>query len=74
MELVGRLPVKTVGEAAAVVDKIIYYDTDPTHFGNWRTRMTFLGDDEDSSHHSDDANEAAELVLGLEPQFQTDKL
>ena len=42
---VGRLPVTTRDEAAAVVDKIINYETN-LPFGNWRTLMTMVGDDE----------------------------
>ncbi|WP_020538678.1 type IX secretion system sortase PorU [Lewinella cohaerens] len=71
---VGRLPVKTPAEAATVVNKIIQYDTNPDYYQDWRTRLTFVGDDEDNAAHSDDSNEAAELVRTLKPQFNINKL
>lgn len=71
---VGRLPVKTVEEANLVVNKIINYDTDPEYLQDWRTRMIFLGDDEDSATHSDDAEMAAEIVRSTRPEFNINKL
>ncbi|MEZ4983729.1 MAG: type IX secretion system sortase PorU [Saprospiraceae bacterium] len=71
---VGRLPVKSVEEAQTVVAKIIDYDTNPDYLLDWRTRMTFLGDDEDTATHSDDANDAANLVLATQPMFAVNKL
>lgn len=71
---IGRLPVKTPEEAQAVVNKIIRYDTEPSHLRDWRTRMLFLGDDEDSGIHSDDANDAAELVRDSLPFINARKL
>lgn len=71
---VGRLPVKSVEEANTVVNKIINYDTDPDFLQDWRTRMIFLGDDEDSATHSDDAEMAAEIVRETRPEFNINKL
>ncbi|MDO6392491.1 type IX secretion system sortase PorU [Pontibacter sp. BT731] len=51
---IGRLPVKTPAEAAAMVDKIIAYDS-PGHFGKWRSRVTFVADDGDYNEHLNDA-------------------
>ncbi|MCB0379703.1 MAG: type IX secretion system sortase PorU [Flavobacteriales bacterium] len=48
---VGRLPVKTTQEATDVVNKIIYYKTNLSSFGNWRKTLTFIGDDEDGNNH-----------------------
>ena len=45
--LIGRLPVDTPEEAAAVVDKIISYDSSPTP-GNWRKTLLFVADNPDS--------------------------
>jgi len=42
---VGRLPVKTVGMAGDLVDKIVTYDTEP-EYGSWRNTVTFVADDE----------------------------
>ncbi|MEL6658718.1 MAG: type IX secretion system sortase PorU [Bacteroidota bacterium] len=71
---VGRLPVKTLEEANVVVNKIINYDTNPEYLLNWRTRMIFLGDDEDGATHSDDAEEASRVVRNLRPEFNLTKL
>lgn len=71
---VGRLPVKTVSEANAVVDKIINYDTNPEAMGDWRTRMVFVADDEDSNTHLNDTDEIAALSEELYPNFNQDKI
>ncbi|MCB9294712.1 MAG: type IX secretion system sortase PorU [Lewinellaceae bacterium] len=54
---VGRLPVRTAGEARTVVDKIIHYDSSEKTLGDWRNRLVFVGDDKDGnfdySHYVD---------------------
>ncbi|MEM1057193.1 MAG: type IX secretion system sortase PorU [Bacteroidota bacterium] len=42
---VGRLPITTLEEAETMVDKIIGYENTET-FGDWRSRFTFLADDQ----------------------------
>lgn len=71
---VGRLPVKTADEATEVVRKIIRYDTDPSTLGDWRTRMVFVGDDEDGNLHSRDVDRVATSVAALKPDLNFDKL
>jgi len=71
---VGRLPVKTSDEAVAVVNKLIRYDTEPNTLGDWRTRMTFVGDDEDSGRHTIDVNAVANAVEERKPDLNFDKL
>ncbi len=44
--LIGRLPVKTLAEAQAVVDKIVRYETAPFP-GGWNRNMAFVADDTD---------------------------
>ncbi len=51
---IGRIPVQTVADAQAVVDKIIAYETSPD-YGEWRKTITVVGDDE--------------LVAGGEPSY-----
>lgn len=48
---VGRLPVATVEEASALVDKIIYYDTSPATLHDWRQRVVMVADDQDGNVH-----------------------
>jgi len=44
--LIGRLPVKTLAEAQAMVDKIVRYETLPAP-GGWNRAVTFVADDDD---------------------------
>lgn len=71
---VGRLPVKSADEANPVVDKLIRYDTDPSTLGDWRTRMVFVGDDEDGGKHTRDVNRVANAVSNRKPDLNFDKL
>lgn len=56
---IGRLPVKTPGEAANVVDKIIDYETSQSTYGNWRKKIVFVADDGDVNTHQDQADQMA---------------
>ena len=71
---VGRLPVKTSDEAVQVVEKIIRYDSSPEALGDWRTRMTFVGDDEDNGIHTRDVDTVANRVGRRKPDLNFDKL
>jgi len=48
---IGRIPCKTLSEAKAVVDKIVYYDTSEKTLRDWRNRSIYLSDDEDGNLH-----------------------
>lgn len=71
---VGRLPVKTAAEAEGVVSKIIRYDISPDLLGDWRTRLVYVGDDEDSGIHTRDANRVAVVARQKLPIANVDKL
>jgi hypothetical protein len=76
---VGRLPVKTLEEARAVVDKIVYYDTNKKLLGRWRKDIVFVGDDGSNSDnftssHQSQANFIAENVELTNPEFDTKKI
>ncbi|MEL7160767.1 MAG: C25 family cysteine peptidase, partial [Bacteroidota bacterium] len=71
---VGRLPVKTSDEAVQLVAKLIRYDTDPGALGDWRTRMAFVGDDEDGGKHTIDVDRVADAVAARKPDLNFDKL
>ena len=45
---IGRLTVRSLSQANAVVDKIINYETGKDRFGDWRSRMLFVTDDVDA--------------------------
>ena len=59
---IGRLPVKSVEEAAGLVNKIIRYDDKKLTQGDWKLRSVFVGDDEDNSKHSKDSDKLAILM------------
>lgn len=71
---IGRIPIKSQQEAGNAVDKIINYDKDPQTFTDWRNRLVFVGDDEDGSKHTRDADGIAKMVTANHPQFNLDKL
>ena len=71
---VGRLPVKTISEAATVVDKIIYYGTSPNMLGSWRNELTYVADDEDNNIHVIDADSLSGFVDTTFIQYNINKL
>ncbi|MBI5914713.1 MAG: type IX secretion system sortase PorU [Bacteroidetes bacterium] len=71
---VGRLPVKDADEARGVVDKIIYYDTNPGNLRDWRNRTVFVGDDEDGNQHTGDADDIAEKIGAKNKNLNVDKV
>ncbi len=52
---VGRLPVATLAEANALVQKIIHYDRNPVTLQDWRLRAVMVADDEDGNTHINQA-------------------
>ncbi len=76
---VGRLPVKTLAEARAVVDKIIAYDTDKKNDGSWRKDIVFVADDGSNSDgfsttHQAQANAMATEIESYFSEFDTKKI
>ncbi len=71
---VGRIPVKDAAEANAVVEKIIHYDVEPQNLRDWRNRVAFVGDDEDSNTHTGDADEIAVKIGAKNPNLNIDKV
>ena len=59
---VGRIPARTSAEAKIIVDKIVRYDTEESQKGDWRLRVGFIADDEDTNTHIDDAEGIANLT------------
>lgn len=70
---IGRLPAKTLQEAHTLVDKIISYES-PSHFGNWRSRITFVADDGDYNEHQNDAEALANYLEENHPQYDANKV
>jgi Peptidase family C25 len=71
---VGRIPIKTIDEAKAVVDKLIAYDTDPRAAGAWRKNFLFVADDGDYNLHQGYADQLANSVEVTNPEFDSKKL
>ncbi len=70
---IGRLPVKTAAEAAAVVDKLIRYEN-PASLGPWRQRIAFVADDGDYNLHQQDADRLAQELRQTRPGVLPEKL
>ncbi len=70
---IGRIPCRTVDQARTMVDKIKHYH-DPSTFGDWQNRITFLGDDEDGNSHVIDSENASDWITGQSPVFNQDKI
>jgi hypothetical protein len=71
---VGRIPAKTLKEAEVVVDKIIRYESDPNTFGDWRLRIGFTADDEDSNTHLNQAERIAQKTEAKYKLFNQQKV
>ncbi|MCB0642520.1 MAG: type IX secretion system sortase PorU, partial [Phaeodactylibacter sp.] len=71
---IGRLPVQTLEQAQDMVAKIINYDESASVLGDWRQRVVFVGDDEDSGRHTIDADGIADLVADKFPFLNIDKI
>ena len=52
--VIGRWPVRTVGELQVVLDKVLGYENDP-EFGTWRNLITLVADDEFGSGSNSEA-------------------
>jgi len=71
---VGRIPVKTTTEADQIIQKIISYDIHPDRFGDWRLRVAFAADDEDSNIHLRQADGIAKTAGIAYPTFNQEKI
>jgi hypothetical protein len=71
---VGRLTPRTPEEAQSIVDKLIAYDKDPALLGDWHLRNLFIGDDEDSNAHIDQADLLATVTANTESFFNNEKI
>ncbi|MBP7238856.1 MAG: type IX secretion system sortase PorU [Saprospiraceae bacterium] len=71
---VGRLPVSTAEEAKAVVEKIIYYDSNPATLNDWRSRVVMVADDQDSNTHLNQADGLAVLDNVRHPVHNSQKI
>jgi hypothetical protein len=71
---VGRIPVTTAEMANGVIDKIINYDINRKSYGDWRLKIAFVADDEDTNLHVRQADNLAEDVEVNDPIFNQTKI
>ena len=71
---VGRITARNSGDAQAVVDKIIAYDSKKETLGDWHLRMTYLGDDEENNVHLNQADRLANANGLAESWFNIEKI
>lgn len=70
---VGRFPVTTAEEAKIMVDKTINYMKNE-NAGAWQNTLMFMGDDGNGNLHMKDANEVADDVATLYPDYLIKKV
>ncbi len=70
----GRLPVKTIEEANAVVQKIISYSSSENAYGSWRNDFCCIADDEDGNLHFLQSEQISELVDTTDQNFNISKI
>lgn len=64
---IGRLPVSTVEEAKAMVDKSIHYASNTqANMADWRNYICFVSDDEDNNLH---ISQAETMATGIDSLF-----
>ncbi len=87
---IGRLPVRTVAEASALVDKIIRYQKripglEPgaaspapgagvSNYADWRNTVVFIADDGDFNVHLDHAEILSSALTNAHPEYNVEKI
>ena len=71
---IGRIPCKTALEANNYVQKVISYDTNPETFGDWKLKMTMVGDDGDGNLHTRQADILGEALNTGNPEYNMNKI
>jgi len=70
---IGRLPVRTLDEARAVVDKSLNYYSSNS-FGSWRSKIVFVGDDGDGGIHTFQADGLANRIMNNFKKLNVEKV
>lgn len=70
---VGRLPIKSMEDAEAVVNKIIKYHTNST-IGGWKKKIFFIAEDGDFNIHQRDAERLSTLIDTTYSLFDPQKI
>jgi len=70
---VGRLPIKSVEDAEAVVNKIIKYHSNST-IGDWKKKILFVAENGDFNLHQRDAEKLSTLIDTTYSDFDPQKI
>jgi len=70
---IGRIPATTSTEAELFVRKIEGYHS-TNAFGDWRNRLTFVGDDEDNNAHFLDNEVVCAFILNQKKEYNVNKI
>lgn len=70
---IGRVPVSSAEQARQFADKLEAYVA-PASFGPWRTRLSFVADDEDGNLHLSDAEQITAAAAAVAPVFSQQKI
>lgn len=72
---VGRIPIKSIGEANIQMNKIRNYVSGGTPvMANWRNIITFVGDDQDYNIHFRQSDSLANRIRNYYPTFNVEKI
>lgn len=75
---IGRFPVRTVTEAANMVNKVINY-MDNNETGSWKNNVCFVADDGNNAdsymiQHAEQADQLGEYINTSHPEFMVNKI
>lgn len=85
---IGRFTATTVEEVEAIINKIKVYSgrsensvinsdcfsNDNSVYGDWRTKIIMVSDDEDTVTHIDDADDTSDIVEDDHPEYNIQKI
>ncbi|MES2780211.1 MAG: type IX secretion system sortase PorU [Bacteroidota bacterium] len=70
---IGRLPAQDNTQAANMLNKIFNYVNNPV-FGDWKTKLVFVADDEDSNIHQNQADQMANNAISKFKNYNVKKI
>ncbi|HCP93632.1 MAG TPA: hypothetical protein DIU05_06330 [Bacteroidetes bacterium] len=70
---IGRLPAQDNSQAQNMINKIFNYVNNPV-FGDWKTKIVFVADDEDGGIHQNQANQLANNVGSVSKNYNVKKI
>lgn len=70
---IGRITVDDIDKARNAVDKIKRYYSQSS-YGDWRTQIAFVADDQDNNIHIRDADEVADIIQNQYPNYNVSKI